>query len=81
MASRTFAHLIGSLSGAVLVAVCLLDPYHWLPMRNVWAAIIVGALLALTGSLYAARKGSRWWFVLTATSLLVILLDIIALGG
>jgi hypothetical protein len=79
--SRGLAHLVGALCGIVLVATSMLDFYRWLPIYNSWAATMIGAVLALLGSIYASRKGSRWWYVLTSLSVAVLLLGIIALGG
>jgi hypothetical protein len=79
--THAFAHLVGSLSAVILVAVCLLDPYRWAPIHNVWAAIMIGALVALGGSIFAVRKGTRWWLILTFCSAAVVVLDMVALGG
>ena len=79
--SHVLAHIVGGLSSAILIGVCLLDPYRWAPVHNVWAAIMIGALVALAGSVFAVRRGTRWWLILTVCSAAVVVLDIVALGG
>ncbi len=73
---------VGALSALVLAASWTLV---WRPfllhIHNILAVVMLGAFLALIGSLYAALRGSRWWYVLVTLSGLLLILGIIDLGG
>lgn len=79
--NNPFAHFVGLLSSVVLIGTLVLENFRWLPVHNVWAADMTGTVVAILGSIYASRNGSRWWYVLTGCSSFIFVLLIVALGG
>src|SRR5580704_12524395 len=78
---RKFAHLVPILCCAAQVAVFSIDISHWRPIEDWWYVDFLATLIAVGGSVYAAAKTSRWWFVMTGIEVLLAILLVLALGG
>lgn len=78
MMGRT-ANIVGVLSSVALVVLLTLE--FWIPFRHLWDVQVAGFLLNSAASLYAARRGNRWWYALAAVNLLAIVGWIVALAG
>jgi hypothetical protein len=68
-ASRT-ARIVGIASATALVILISLE--FWAPFHHVWDVQMVGFVLNSGASFYAARCGSRRWFILLGLNLLMI---------
>jgi hypothetical protein len=63
--------VVGIASAIALVIIIALE--FWAPFHHVWDVQVVGFVLNSGASLYAAKYGSRRWYILLGLNLLMIL--------
>jgi len=63
--------MVGIASAIALVVIVTLE--FWAPFHHVWDVQVVGFALNCGASLYAARFGSRKWYILLGLNVLMIL--------
>jgi len=80
--NRKRGNFVGALCIAAQVAAFCLEWRPWPPGTPVWWFVDeIATLVAVAGSVYAAAKASRWWYVMTTIEALLAIIFVLGSGG